>query len=97
MMSFYKRLGFYFFMSLSVQQKNLIGDIDRKVISILENGENENALLVQILEDIPEIKNIMNSATAPHQSRVEHHNEYTRYTPFEKPLDPHYFLLYAVK
>lgn len=50
-------------MSLNLRQKKFLVGIDKKVESILGNGGNEKTLLVETLEDIPEIKAIIDSVS----------------------------------
>ena len=48
-------------MSLSLQQKKLIVDVDNKTKSILKNGGNEETLLVEMLDFMPAIKEVITS------------------------------------
>jgi len=50
-------------MPLTSKQKKLIIDIDRKVKNILACGGDEEMLLIEMLELMPEIKPIITSAS----------------------------------
>ena len=50
-------------MPLTSKQKKLIIDIDRKVNNILACGGDEEMLLIEMLELMPEIKPIITSAS----------------------------------
>ena len=49
-------------MSLNPEQINLIFFIDQKVKSILSSGGNETSIMVSLLDEMPRIKTIINSA-----------------------------------
>lgn len=48
-------------MPLSVEQINLISFIDQKVKSILSNGGNEISIMISLLDEMPQIKTIIDS------------------------------------
>jgi len=48
-------------MSLSQQQKALIVRVDKKVKMLLANGGNDETLLVEVLELMPEVKILLDS------------------------------------
>lgn len=49
-------------MSLKPEQINLISLIDQKVKDILSSGGNEISVMISLLEEMPQIKTIMDSA-----------------------------------
>ncbi len=64
-------------MFLNPQHKKLITDIDDKVKTVLINGGNEETLLVEMLELMPEIKMMLDSTS---ESELEIY--YERYEGF---------------
>lgn len=49
-------------MSLKPEQINLISLIDQKVKDILSSGGNEISVMISLLEEMPQIKTIIDSA-----------------------------------
>lgn len=50
-------------MPLNTEQINLISFIDQKVKNILSSGGDEISVMVSLLDEMPQIKTIINSAT----------------------------------
>ena len=49
-------------MSLTTEQINLISFIDQKVKSILIDGGNEISIMIELLDEMPKIKTVIDSA-----------------------------------
>jgi len=49
-------------MSLTIEQINLISLIDQKVKSILIDGGNEISIMIELLDEMPKIKTVIDSA-----------------------------------
>ncbi len=67
-------------MPLTIEQTNLISFIDQKVKSILIDGGNEISIMIELLDEMPRIKTIIDSAAEEELNKYcDSHEGFYRY------------------
>jgi len=67
-------------MSLTPEQINFISSIDEKVKKILSSGDNEISIMISLLDEISQMKTLINSANQKElQNYCNSHDGFDRY------------------